>query len=116
MQNIPFNFRFNLKSQYNHNEISNFIECSDGIEPATLRQLYCDFLKALLRGDVKPSTLVRLDVMQLFVDDLDNRAQIDYREDHWNDEPSIVRGGKFFDKRAKQMQAYLSQFNGTDES
>ena len=107
MQTIAFKFKFNMSSQYNSNEISNFIECADSVEPAELREAYREFLGELLDGNVKPSTMVRLDIMRLFVDDLDNRAQIDYREGHWDDEPSIVRGGKFFDRRAKEMKSYL---------
>jgi len=108
MQTIPFKFKFNMSSQYNHNEISNFIECSDTVEPAELREAYCAFLEELLGGKVKPSTMVRVDVMRVFVDDIDNRAQIDYREGHWDDEPSIFRGGKFFDRRSKEMKSYLT--------
>jgi hypothetical protein len=107
MQTIPFKFKFNMSSQYNHNEISNFIECADSVEPAELREAYRAFLEELLNDNIKPSTMVRLDIMRLFVDDIDNRAQIDYREGHWDDEPSIVRGGKFFDRRSKEMKSYL---------
>jgi hypothetical protein len=108
MQTIPFKFKFNMSSQYNHNEISNFHECAGNVEPAELRGAYRAFLEELLGDNIKPSTMVRLDVMRVFVDDLDNRAQIDYREGHWDDEPSIVRGGKFFDRRSKEMKSYLT--------
>jgi hypothetical protein len=108
MTKLPFKFRFNTSGRYNYSELCNFIECAGNIEPVELRDAYVDFLNELLADNIKPSTLVRFDVMQLFVGDLDNRAQIDYREGHWNDEPSIVRGGKFFDKRAREMQTYLA--------
>ena len=108
MTQVPFNFRFNVKSDYNYSEFSNFVECSDNIEPIELKDRYVSFLDDLLSQKIKPSTMVDVDVMWLFQSDLDNRAAIDYREGHWDHEPSIVRGGKFFDRKSREMADYLN--------
>ena len=108
MTQVPFHFQFNVSSGYNYREFSNFSECSENIEPVELRERYVSFLDDLLSKKVKPSTMVDVDVMWMFQGDLDNRAQIDYREGHWDDEPSIVRGGKFFDKKSREMADYLN--------
>lgn len=107
---IPFGFRINPHSDYNYSEIANFIECADGIEPETHKQEYIDFLDEVLSGNVKPSTMVDIDIMWTFYLDLDNRASIDYREGHWNDEPKIVRGGKYFDRLARKMKQHIESY------
>lgn len=104
---ITFGITLNGKKDYTCLEVENFWECADSIEPLWLMHDYRDFLQAWLNGKIKKNTLVDIDVLKLFADDLDNRADIDYREGHWDDEPSIVRGGKFFDRRAKEMKSYL---------
>jgi len=49
--------------------------------------------------------LVDDDVIHLFIGDLDNRAHIDYLEGHWDDDPSIVKGGKMFWARCNKLRA-----------
>ena len=95
MNQIKFGIRFTI-NQYAYGELDNFIECSDNIDSADLAKRYVDFLNALICKKIKPSTLVDVDVLQLFADDLKNRVNIDYLEGHWDDEPHIVAGGKMF--------------------
>ena len=45
--------------------------------------------------------------MLVFQGDLDNRADIDYREGHWDDDPNIVAGGKYFAKQAKKLMDHI---------
>ena len=99
----PFNYTWRM-TDYCYGELDNFINCADGIEPADLKDRYCDFLSDLTAKRIKKTTPVDRDVLQVFLDDLDNRAQIDYREGHWDDDPRIVRGGKRFDKRWRDLK------------
>jgi hypothetical protein len=52
--------------------------------------------------------MVDVDVLKEFRADLDNRADIDYREGHWNDEPTIFAGGKYFAKMADKLRAHIN--------
>tara|TARA_R110001606_G_scaffold345953_1_gene494853 strand:- start:199 stop:543 length:345 start_codon:yes stop_codon:yes gene_type:complete len=105
MNQVKFGFRFTL-NDYAYAEVAQFLECVDNIsEESNLRQRYVDFLNALLAKKVKPSTLVDLDVLHLFIGDLDNRAHIDYLEDHWKDDPRITAGGKMFWARCNKLRA-----------
>jgi len=118
MMRVPFNYTWRL-TDYCMRELDNFIECADGIvdDPTSrhtsidrlvpqvsLRDRYIAFLQDLSSRKVKKATEVDLDVLREFILDLENRAQIDYVEGHWDDEPSIVRGGKRFLKRAKDLR------------
>ena len=105
MAQVKFGIKFSL-NEYAYSEVSNFIECTDNIsDENNLRKRYVDFLHAMLTRQVKPSTLVDDDVIHLFIGDLENRANIDYLEGHWNDEPHIVKGGKMFLARCNKLKA-----------
>ena len=96
MAQVKFGITFSI-NDYAYSEVSNFIECADNISKEdNLCQRYIDFLNALLSKQLKRSTLVDDDVIHLFIGDLQNRANIDYLEGHWDDEPQIVKGGKMF--------------------
>jgi len=105
---IPFGLTFRGQKSYTQSEVSHFIECADSVDQP-LRDQYIAFLEAFLEGKVKPSTQVDIDVMLCFQGDLDNRADIDYREGHWDDEPQIVAGGKYFAKQAKKLMDHISK-------
>lgn len=107
--NNPIAFGISLNGQKNYTdlEVENFWECADGIEPVELMNNYRDFLRAWLNGKIRKNTLVDIDILELFADDLDNRADIDYREGHWDDEPEIVAGGKYFAKKQAELYAHI---------
>ena len=88
-------------------ELENFWECADSIEPDDLRDRYRDFVEKLNNGEIKKSSLVDRDVLIEFQKDLDNRADIDYREGHWDHDPVVVRGGKTFAKYSQQLKEHL---------
>ncbi len=105
MKQVKFGIRFSF-NDYAYGEVDQFIECADNIsEEENLRGRYVDFLNDLLSEKVKPSTLVDVDVLHLFIGDLDNRAHIDYLEDHWKDDPRITAGGKMFWNRCNKLRA-----------
>lgn len=107
MEKSKFGINFTLNN-YAHSEVLNFIECADGIEGENkLKDRYIDFCAHLLNGKIKPSTMVDNDVIEVFADDLDNRAHIDYLEDHYSldDEPEIYRGGKMFFNRLNKLKS-----------
>ena len=85
--------------------MQHFWECADNTEPLQLMHDYRDFPQAWLHGQIKKSTLVDVEVLELFAGDLDNRADIDYREGHWDDDPDIVAGGKYFAKKQAELYA-----------
>ena len=108
---IPFGVTFRGQREYTLSEVSNFIECADNVEPMALQNQYISFLEDFTSRKVKPSTLVDADVLQLFQDDLDNRAQIDYREGHYCsvDDREIFNGGRYFDKMSKKLKAHIAK-------
>ena len=103
---VEFGIQWRMTS-YCYGEIANFQECAGNIQPQELQDRYVAFLADF--GAVKKKTLVDRDVLELFMGDIDNRAQIDYREGHWDDEPDIVKGGKLFDKRWRALKAIHNQ-------
>lgn len=106
---IPFGISFRGQKHYTQTEVANFIECADGVEPLEFRAEYVAFLEKFLDGQIKPSTQVSVDIMHLFRGDLDNRADIDYREGHWDDDPDIVKGGMYFAKQAQKLKQHIDR-------
>ena len=87
----PFGIVWRM-TDYCYSEISNFEECAYGSLPPELEERYVAFLDRLSSKQIKKSTPVPLDLLAVFIDDLDNRAQMDYREWHGHD-PEIVLAG-----------------------
>lgn len=100
MEKVEFGMQWKM-TDYCYSEISNFIECSDGIGES-LQPRYIEFLQNF---PPKKSTLVDRDVLETFMSDLNNRADIDYREGHWEDEPEIWKGGQRFAQRWMKLKA-----------
>lgn len=93
-------------TDYCFSELSNFVECSDGIPNEDgLRDRYDSFLWDVASGRVKKNTEVEAALLNLFIGDLDNRAHIDYLEGHWDHDPDIVAGGKRFWERCQKLRA-----------
>ena len=101
MEQVKFGITFRI-TDYCHGEINNFKECVEGIQPASLYDRYLQFLDAFTGSK---NTMVDPDVLAEFISDLENRAQIDYLEGHWDDDPDIMAGGKRFYQRAKKLRA-----------
>ncbi len=93
-------------TDYCYSELSHFIDRSHdaGIE-CGLRDRYHDFLGSLMAKEIKKSTDVDVDVLALFIGDLDHQAQMDYIEDQWPDDPSIAEGGERFWNRCQKLRA-----------
>ena len=106
---IPFGLTFRGQKSYTYSEVSNFIECANGIKPLEYRNQYIAFLEDFLSGKIKPSTQVDVDIAREFQADLNNRADIDYREGHWDDDPDIVAGGKYFAKQATKLKRHIAK-------
>jgi hypothetical protein len=93
-------------TDYCYAEISEFLELSDNIpNDEGLRDRYNDFLRTFLDKKIKKNTEVPLDLLKLFIDDIGNRAQIDYVENHWEDDKNVTAGGKRFFNRYQQLRA-----------
>jgi hypothetical protein len=109
MSQVKFGIRFTV-NDYAYSELDNFIDCADNLEgPDNLTVRYIEFIKTLMASDVKPSTLVDIDVLSVFIDDLYNRALIDFIERH-DDGPDIISGGRMFMGR----YAKLKEVHGID--
>ena len=90
-------------TDYCYSEIGNFVECVHGaFRDPEFEARYIQFLEDFTDRKIKKSTPVYKDVLREFMLDLDNRAQIDYRECH-DHEPHLVAGGKRFDTRDRQL-------------
>tara|TARA_B100000927_G_scaffold186258_1_gene150050 strand:+ start:935 stop:1300 length:366 start_codon:yes stop_codon:yes gene_type:complete len=97
------------RKAYTGTEVEQFWEAADNIEPAELMHSYRNFLEGWLAGQIRKNTIVDIDVLELFAGDLDNRADIDYREGHWDDEPNIVAGGAYFAKKQAELYAHIKK-------
>ena len=111
---VPFGLVWRHTS-YCHGEIANFIECAQSAWPIAgvpddVLNRYVAFLENF--SSIKKNTLVDKDVLAEFIADLDNRAQIDYREEHWADDREITAGGKRFDKRCRQLREIHREWLG----
>ena len=110
---IEFGINYNAKgntemSLYLYGECDHFIECASD-ESGPHREKYREFLNLVLSGKATKKTLVERDILDEFQRDLDNRAQIDYREGHWDDDPVIFKGGAKMDQLAKALRAHLNK-------
>ena len=104
----PFGIVWRM-TDYCYGEIDNFEQCAYGaFRDEEFEARYIEFLDRLSSKQIKKSTPVPLDVLAAFIDDLDNRAQMDYREWHGH-EPEVVAGGKRFDTRYRQLRSIHSQ-------
>ena len=93
---IPFGIRFSGMPDYIDSECAAFIEGADSLNDDELIHRYREFLVLFAEGHIKPSTQVAADIMEIFCDDVENRASIDYLEEHHSDEPEIWKGGRYF--------------------
>lgn len=101
MNKVKFGIAFKF-TDYCYSELANFKECAGNIDPEELQDRYVAFLDSF---NGSKNTMVDADVLELFIGDLENRADIDYLEGHWDDDAYIVAGGKRFYQRAKKLRA-----------
>jgi len=101
MEQVKFGITFRI-TDYCYSEIANFKEYAGNIDPQELQDRYVSFLDTF---NGSKNSLVDTDVLALFIDDLENRASMDYLEGHWDDDPDIMAGGKRFYQRAKKLRA-----------
>mgnify|MGYP003117298735 FL=1 len=89
---------------YCRQEIQNFREVIESI-PNYIgqRDRYDNFLRKFVNRQITKDTLVDIDLIGLFIEDLENRAQIDYIEREINI-PEYIQGGKRFLNRAKKLR------------
>ena len=112
---IPFGINFKLSGgkhdEYKYAEWSNWVECAWSVSPDSLRDDYIQFLHDWANAKIKKSTLVDIECLKLFQGDLDNRAQIDYREDHDHDD-YVIAGGQHYDQWARKLKAHIENSIG----
>ena len=107
---IPFGIRMKC-TKYARSEVELWLDGDGDAYTKEEWEVYKPFLYDFLRGKLKPSTMVNAKALTLFQDDVDNRAAVDYREGHHDDQPEIYNGGKYFDQKAKKLKAHLNKYN-----
>ena len=106
---VPFGIRFKGQWDYTWREMAHYIECASSITDENLRDRYIAFLNFFTDGKCKPSTMVDSDVLVTFYQDVDNRADIDYREGHVDPEedPETYKGGRYFHEVSIKLKRHL---------
>lgn len=107
---IPFGIRMKC-TEYARTEVSLWLDGGGDAYTKEEWEVYEPFLNDFLMGKLKPSTMVNAFALTLFQNDVDNRASVDYREGHHDDQPEIYNGGKYFDQKAKKLKAHLNKYN-----
>jgi|TARA_R110001606_G_scaffold394323_1_gene565123 hypothetical protein len=105
MNKIKFGIRFTV-NKYSWNRLMTFVDCTEGgdrmVHTPELAKRYIKFCLQLSNKEIKPSTLVDADVMQLFSDDLDNIANIDLNEQEVDE---ALQGGRMLLGRYQKIKA-----------
>ena len=118
MLKIPLSIKF-TKTKYTKDEVYNFKTCTQesptegNFENEDQKQRYIKFLDDFLKNKIKPTTLIDKDIFKLFLDDLENRASIDYLEGNYDeeDDPEIINGGKYFFKKSQELEKVYNKFS-----
>ncbi len=121
MNKIPFTIKF-PQTEYTKHEVSNFREVVDesraegNFQDEDQRLRYLQFLEDFENKKIKPQSEIDEDIFWLFMDDVENRASIDYLEEHYDieDEPEIVNGGKYFYKKGQELRRVYQKYSNTN--
>jgi len=104
MEKVKFGIRFTV-NKYAWSAVDEFIDRTQDDPSSDLKTRFIEFCEQVKSKEVKPSTLVDVDVLQWFAGELYHRADIDYIICEWPDEPDTVAGGKMFYERYKKLKA-----------
>lgn len=121
MDKIPFTIKF-PQTQYTKDEVYNFwtttkeTQVEGAFKDEDQRQRYIKFLDDFLKKKIKPTTLLDQDIFWYFMDDVENRASIDYLEGHYDEEEylDIVNGGKYFYKKGQELRRVYHKYSNID--
>jgi hypothetical protein len=101
---IKFGIRFAV-NKYSLYRLMDFVDCTEGgermVHTPELARRYIEFCLQLSNKEIKPSTLVDADVMQLFSDDLNNIANIDLNEQEVD---GSMKGGRMLLGRYQKIK------------
>ena len=118
MNKIPFTIKF-PQTKYTKDEVYNFwnvtkeTQVEGSFKDENQKERYVKFLDDFQNKKIKPTTEIDQDIFWLFMDDIENRASIDYVEGHYDieDEPEIVNGGKYFYKKGQELRKVWKKFS-----
>lgn len=118
MNKIPFTIKF-PKTKYTNDEVYNFwnvvneSKAEGNFKNEDQRLRYLQFLDDFRKKKIKPTSHIEQDIFWLFMDDIENRASIDYLEEHYDieDDPEIVNGGKYFYKKGQELRKVWKKFS-----
>ena len=111
---IRFGISFYRMRDYVDSECANFIQRADSLNDDELIHRYREFLVLFAEGKITPNTLVATDIMEIFCNDVENRASIDYLDGHYSDDPEIWKGGKYFHERGIRLRAHIDKALAVD--
>lgn len=118
MNKIPFTIKF-PQTKYTKSEVSNFwnvvneSKAEGNFKDENQRLRYLQFLQDFQDKKIKPKSEIDEDIFWIFMDDVENRASIDYVEEHYDieDEPEIVNGGKYFYKKGQELRQVYHKYS-----
>jgi len=118
MNKIPFTIKF-PQTKYTKHEVSNFwnivneSRAEGNFKDENQRLRYLQFLQDFQDKKIKPKSEIDEDIFWIFMDDVENRASIDYVEEHYDieDEPEIVNGGKYFYKKGQELRQVYHKYS-----
>ena len=121
MNKIPFTIKF-PQTEYTRDEVSNFwinvneSRAEGNFQDEDQRLRYLQFLEDFKNKKIKAQSEIDEDIFWLFMDDVENRASIDYLEEHYDieDEPEIVNGGKYFYKKGQELRRVYQKYSNTN--
>ena len=92
------------KNEYFKMRLDDFLLGIENIDPKELGSRYEQFINNLLAGKINKSTLIDVDVLELFADDLEHHAMLD---DEWEKPRDLQKGAKEFSKLSHELQVHL---------
>ena len=98
-------------NDYLNGEFSCFEDCA--VDDPRFEE-YSAFLNKLYKEDYNHKEIVlSKDLLIFFINDVENRASIDYHEGHYSDDEDITAGGKAMDRLHKRLlKAHNIKHNG----
>lgn len=94
------------KNEYFKMRLDDFRLGIENIPDEGLGKRYEKFIGDLRAGKINKSTLVDVDVLELFADDLEHHAMLD---DEWEKPRDLQKGAKEFTELSNQLQIKLQQ-------
>lgn len=104
---ITLGITYPIAREYVRLETEEFQAASCNIDPPEFQRDYYQFLSSVLGRKVNKKTLVRRDILEQFVSDINNRADIDYRSGDYMPGDPIYKGGQLMSELSEKLFQHL---------